>query len=109
MVKTENGGTVPLTLKFLKEDEQWKIFAINKPRVGLLDQYSTIPNESELIDLTNESMLKFAQAVKAKNFTDFHVYVSTLWQMQFTAQKFEEIFKVFLDKNIDMVAAVQNN
>jgi len=105
-IKTETGGTIPLKLKFVKEEGQWKIFAIHKPSAGLSEQ-AGLPSEPELVALTNESMLKFAQAVQAKDFSAFHEHVSRLWQKEYTPQKFNEVFKVFIDANINMVPAVQ--
>jgi len=107
-VISETGGVVPIKLSFIKENENWKIFSIFKPQAGLeqKDSSAKLPSIDELMDLTDESMLKFAESVNAKDFTEFHSYVSNLWQKQFPVEKFNEIFKPFIDANIDMVPAL---
>lgn len=108
-VETATGATIPLKLKFVRENDQWKVFSIHKPRAGIAEYDENLPAESELVALTNESMLKFAQAVQAGDFSAFHAYVSRLWQREYTVQKFEEVFKVFLDAGVNMVPAVRKN
>ncbi|MDD2451499.1 MAG: hypothetical protein PHU11_01005 [Dysgonamonadaceae bacterium] len=110
-VITENGGVVPIKLDFVKENELWKIYAIHKPQAGLTQSNASdqLPPVNELMKLTDESMLKFARSVNAKDFKEFHAYVSNLWQKQFTVEKFNDTFKPFMDANIDMVPALKAN
>lgn len=110
-VITENGGVVPIKLSFVKENDVWKIYAIHKQQAGLTQNNTSdqLPPANELMKLTDESMLKFAYSVNAKDFKEFHTYVSNLWQKQFTVEKFNDIFKPFMDANIDMVPALKAN
>ncbi|MFV2005241.1 MAG: hypothetical protein ACC650_08530 [Gammaproteobacteria bacterium] len=107
-VTTESGGVVPITLGFIKENETWKIYSIYKPRSGISqdDEVGKIPSSEELVELTNESMLKFAESVNASDFKIFHSYISNLWRKQFTVEKFNTTFKSFIDAKINLVPAL---
>jgi len=108
-VKTETGGSIPLKLSFVKENSQWKIFAINKPRAGLSERENNMPTEAELLALTKEGMLKFSESVNAKDFSAFHAHIAKIWQKEWTVQRFNETFKQFIDANINMTPVIQRH
>jgi len=103
-VTTESGGVVPIKLGFIKENDKWLIYSIYKPQAGLAGGESgKLPSESEQVALVKESIRKFALSVNAKDFTVFHKYTSHLWQREMTVQKFNEVFKPFLENNINLL------
>ncbi|MGZ4966900.1 MAG: hypothetical protein ACXV97_06975 [Chthoniobacterales bacterium] len=61
-----------------------------------------VPGESELKTLTRDSLLAFNKAVAAKDFSGFIKEVSELWQGQVTAKQLTDVFKSFIDQQIDI-------
>ncbi|MDQ6940744.1 MAG: hypothetical protein M3119_11370 [Verrucomicrobiota bacterium] len=61
-----------------------------------------IPSGKELKALTRDSLLAFNKAVAAKDFTGFIAQVSKLWQEQVSATQLADIFKTFIDQEIDI-------
>ena len=110
-VITDNGGVIPIKIGFIKENDEWKIYSIFKPKAGLTEDNAAgkIPPADALMKLTDESLMAFASAVNAKDFTEFHSDISNLWQKQITAHELGEIFKAFTDGNINMVPALKTH
>ncbi len=110
-VITESGGAIPIKLEFVKENDLWKVYSMYKPKAGLSQEDSSgkLPSTEELVVLTDESLLQFANAVNAKSFEQFHGYISHLWQKQFSVEKFNEVFQPFMDADIDLVHALNAN
>jgi hypothetical protein len=105
-VTTSGGGTVPLRVRFVKENGDWKIYAIHKPPSGLIrdDNASPpIPDKAQQLQLVRRTMERFARAVNTKDFRDFHRHISGVWQREITVARFNEIFKPFMDANLDLM------
>lgn len=104
-ITTETGGIIPLKLSLVKEDGAWKIYAIQKVKSGILSDESLgmTPSGPEQVALVRRSMRMFAEAVMAKDFSDFHRHVSQLWQRQITAEQFNHVFKGFIDADLDLL------
>lgn len=103
-LKTTDDNTLPIKVVLVKEDGTWKILSVDI-KSGLLqgeDKINTIPNDSELIKLTNDTMLSFANAIKNNNFPVFYSSISELWKNQATPEKFKEIFKGFIEAQVDL-------
>jgi hypothetical protein len=102
-VITESGGVVPLKLMFVKENDAWKIYGIQKPTAGLQSETTspTIPSSPDRVALVKRSMHDFAVSVNNKNMEHFHGTVSQLWQKQFTKGKFNEVFGAAYDFGVD--------
>ena len=96
-ITTENGGVVPISLGFVKGENDWKIYSIKKPSSGIQEETESVqlPSEAEQIKLVSDSMHVFALSVKEKNMKKMYRHVSHLWQKQFTVEKFNEAFKSF--------------
>lgn len=60
------------------------------------------PSEDEVKRLVTESLMQFNQAVQAKDFNSFYSYIAPFWQKQTTAEKLQETFQGFIDKNINV-------
>jgi hypothetical protein len=104
-ITTETDGTILVRLSFVKEQGEWKIYSIQKARAGILseDASGVTPSGTEEMALVRKTMNTFAKAVNAKNFKDFHAYVSLLWQKQVTAEQLNKIFKPFMDADLDLL------
>ncbi len=61
-----------------------------------------VPAETELKSITLETLLSFNKAVQAKDFEAFHGEIAKLWQEQTTPEKLQELFKDFIDKELDI-------
>lgn len=103
-VITESGGVVPLKLMFVKENDAWKIYGIQKPTAGLQTEQTSpsIPAPRDQQALVKQSMRDFAISVNAKDMTHFHRTVSQLMQRQFSAQKLDEGFRAVVDSGMDL-------
>ncbi len=66
-----------------------------------------LPKESDLKSLSKNSLVSFGEAVKKKDFSEFYDDIAALWQKQTTAEKLKDSFKSFLDKEIDLPAAIE--
>ena len=61
-----------------------------------------LPNEAQLQAMTTEILLKFNDAVQKGDFTDFHGNISSVWKKTSTPETFNQGFKEFIDKKIDI-------
>ena len=100
-LKTKDNKVIPIKIILVKEDGQWNIFNIDFT-MGGVPQIKTIPNDLDLVKLTNDTVLSFAGAVKNNNFSDFYNSISKLWQNQVTVQQFTNLFKSFIDSKVDL-------
>lgn len=105
-ITTETGGVVPIKLSFVKENEAWKIYSIQKPTAGLQTETSStssssIPTQAEQMTLVKQSMHDFLISVTAKDMTHFRSTLSKLWQDQFTTEQLNQGFKAIIDEKAD--------
>jgi len=93
-ITTDSGGVVPITLTFVKENDAWKIYSIQKPTAGALsgEGADAVPTPAEQVALARRTMDDFAESVRAGNMQHFRASTSQLWQKQFPLQKFEDAF-----------------
>jgi hypothetical protein len=99
-------------LKYVYESPAWKLFSIEiRPAENLLEggEPQTIPPGEHLTQLIQQTMLDFALAIKARDFTGFHATISEIWQSQITKQELADIFKSFFDQNIDLTGLQELN
>ncbi len=102
-VTTSSGGTVPVKIALVKENDGWKILSIRKADAGLLSEKALqVPAENELNQLVNSTIHQLALSINSRDFTNFHNHISRLWQAQITREELFEIFKSFSDQNIDL-------
>ena len=103
-VTTSSGGAIPLKIDFVKENGEWKIYALNKPPAGIQEGGGKVvaPSENEAVALVAESMQQFALAVNAKSMAGFLEHVSNLWRRQTTAEKLDESYGAFYKTGMDL-------
>lgn len=105
VVRTKGGGSIPLKVSFVKEATGWKIYAIQKQLAGLHTERpaeASLPTKSEAAELVKDTTRKFAAALKAKDFSDFHSHTAAEFREQISLDKFNEIFAEFLAQEIDL-------
>lgn len=103
-ITTETGGVVPIKMTFVKENEEWKIYAIEKPAAGLQTEStasseSSLPDKNQQTAMVKQAMHDFLISVAKKDMTHFHSTVSVLWQKQFTVEMLNQGFKEIIDSD----------
>ena len=93
------------TMKYLAEQGDWKLFGITvnlkqEPLPG--QEMRPIPDDADLQTLANTTILDFAVAVKALDFTGFYKNIATLWQSQTSAEELLTAFQSFIAQGIDL-------
>ncbi len=66
-----------------------------------------VPDEDEVKTLTENSLTSFGKGVKKKDFSKFYDDIAVVWQKQTSPEKLKELFKDFLDKDVDLPAIVK--
>lgn len=98
-VKTETGGIIPIKMMFVKENGNWKIYAIRKPATGLQSESSspTAPSKSAQVALVKQSTHDFIVSINKKDMGHFRSTVSRLWQKQHSTAQLNRAFKAIMD------------
>lgn len=66
-----------------------------------------IPEKSQLKLLVNDTLLHFAQAINAKDFSEFYQTIAKRWQAQITEDELATAFQTFTDQNVDLTGLHQ--
>ncbi len=120
-VHTKSGGIIPITIKFIKDDnDEWKIYSIYKPKSGietnqnsrdLEDDKSSfnerrksisIPSQQKIISLVQETMLIFAKSVNEKSMNRLYNYSATYFQNHYSKEQLDRAFQPFYKLGIDL-------
>ncbi|MCC2113253.1 MAG: hypothetical protein KDJ16_14555 [Hyphomicrobiales bacterium] len=107
-ITLDDGGTVPLTIKFLKEDGTWKINAIEKDKAGISEGDEPepvshdIPPNDDLVAMVNATTQTFGRSILAKSMDEFYGAVSDTWQRQTTVEELNSAFKPFIDAELNL-------
>lgn len=108
-IRTRSGGTVPLKLKLVKEESEWRVLAVERVAAGVLADAAppatpapVVPPEAELSKLARSAVLQLGKAIAAKDFTEFHASTAALWQRQTTPDALKGAFRELIDKGADL-------
>lgn len=103
-ITTDSDGVVPVILGFVKSENGWEIYSIQKPSSGFQDESQSveIPNEDEQLRLVSETMMSFAESVNEKSMAKFHNHISYLWRQQASQEQFENAFGSFFEAGDDL-------
>ena len=93
---------VTFKLTYTQESSSWKLMGINVQAVPFVEKTGEAPSNKELKTLALDSLLLFNAAIQAKSFDTFYSKISELWQREITADKLQEVFQAFIDKEIDL-------
>lgn len=106
---TETGGVVPIALEFIKGENDWKIFSMEKPLSGIQGKMhaTQMPSKKEQIQLVKESIHIFAVSIKEQNMSKMFNHASQLWQQQTSVAKLDKIFNSFYEDG-DMYLFLDN-
>lgn len=108
-ITTTAGGSVPVKMILVKENDAWKIYAIQKPTAGMEAEKSspTIPSKADQTSLVKQSTYNFVISVSKKDMGHFRSTISNLWQRQFTTEQLNQSYKAVTDSGADW--SVLNN
>lgn len=94
---TTDGGTVPVEIDLIKEQDQWKIYALRTTAqpAGVGYGPKNLPSENQQLALIAESVGIFADAVTASDMTVLHDHISRMWASQVDVEQLSEGFASF--------------
>lgn len=104
-VVTQDGGVVPLVVKFVKENGDWKIYSLDKPSAGVSQaapEEASLPSREEAAELVQQTTRDFAAAINANDFSSLHAQTAHEFQEQISLEKMAEIFGEFVEQKIDL-------
>lgn len=103
-ITTESGGSAPIKLEFVKENDSWRIYSMSKPRAGLAEQPEgpQFPSEQVQVQLVADAMHIFGESVNNKSMAKFYEYISTLWQRQTSVEELNKVFAGFYEWGGDL-------
>jgi len=97
-LNTRTGGSIPMRIELVKENDGWRIYSLSKPASGIhTEDAANKPSELEQVRLVRASTTQFADAVQRRDFTEMHRRISGVWQRQITAEQMQTTFKSFSD------------
>ncbi len=121
---TQDGSAIPIKLKFVKADNNWQIYSINKPKSGIslnsnqnkntnnlvYKKPSSLktPSKKEALILLTDSMQHFSYSIKNKNMKEFYDNISDMWQKQTTLEKLNKTFKKLMDANVNLTPLINS-
>ncbi|WP_295446201.1 hypothetical protein [uncultured Thiodictyon sp.] len=117
-VTTETGGTIPIKLTLVKENDTWKIFQLEKPAAGLQTENASpsapqqagtskltgapsVPEKAGAIALVKQSLHDFIVSADKKSMEHFRDSISSLWRKQVTTAQLDEAFKPLTESGAD--------
>ena len=104
-ILTKSGGTIPLTMTFVREGGDWKIYYIQREGAGVDTTAAaqvSLPTRAEAAEIVKETTRAFAAAVNAKNLSSLHEGASLEFQEQVPLERLNEIFAPFLTQDMDL-------
>lgn len=97
-VTTKSGAQWPVTLQVQKQSGKWHVTAIEYRGMDLAE----VPDKADLPRMATETLLEFNNAFQAKDFKPFYAKISDLWKREITAEKLQQTFQEFIDKDINI-------
>jgi hypothetical protein len=109
-VNTKSGGSVPLSIQFIKENDAWKIYSIKKTQAGLVtasdEESPAAPSLADAGKIALTTSLVFGRAIKTGNFAELYQTTSSEVQKKYTVAAFAASFDEIVAKklNVDIAA-----
>lgn len=101
-IKTATGESLPLRLRFLKEDGQWRIDAIQPLREAEGEAARGVPTPVQSVGLVRDATTLFARGVAAGDFSALREAAAPEFKAQVTVADLDAQFKPFVDAGIDL-------
>jgi hypothetical protein len=107
-LELSDGSKLPIRVEFIEESDVWKIQLVTpKSGIGSTERSSEraqVPGDEESMQLVKVSMGILADAIAARDFTNFYAYISDTWKAQTTKEDLLKAFSEFIEKEIDLRA-----
>lgn len=96
---TADGGSIPVEIDLIKEQDQWKIFSIRRTAApaGANNVAKGLSGERQQVALVTESMATFVDATAKQDMTELHNHISRLWADQIDVAALDEAYKSFFE------------
>ncbi len=108
-IRTRRGGTVPVKLKLVREENEWRVLAIERVAAGVVTATPSavtgppsVPPGADLQAMATRAVLRLGKAIAAKDFSEFHSSTAALWQGQTTPEALRDAFKPLIDEGADL-------
>jgi hypothetical protein len=99
----DNGDAIPLVMKFVKNGDNWQIYAIEKAAAGLqtLQESSPLPSPEDQTRLAKRTVALFANAMESRNMRKLWEGLGTPMQRQFTPADLQKAFQSVMNAQVD--------
>ena len=108
-VNTKSGGSVPLSIQFIKENDAWKIYSIKKSQAGLVtasdEESPAAPSLADAGKIALSTSLVFGRAIKSGDFNGLYQTTSSEVQKKYTVASVAESFAEIVAKKLDVAIA----
>lgn len=105
-VTTVDGGTIPLTMELVNEDDGWRVLALSSPAAGVTiaggESLPATPPDEDVRAMVNRTMMAFSDALQRDDFGPFHQTIADQWQGQITAGGLKQAFQPLIDQGTDL-------
>jgi hypothetical protein len=98
---------VTFKLTYIYEASAWKIMGINVQAAPSVENTGEVPTANEVKKLALDSLLLFNVAIQTKSFDNFYAKISQLWQKEVTPADLLQIFRGFIDQNVNIALIVK--
>ena len=98
---TNTGGTIPISMTFVKENSDWKIAFFGEVGSGELTA-SDIPSNEEARELADEWTTEFCKAVSGNDFSKFREKTAQEFQDTVSLEELSNTFSQFVELNMDL-------
>jgi len=112
-ITTTDGGTVPLTIKFVKGPEgKWQIYAISKPEAGIeikkdASAEPKLPDRKESARIVKNTIHLFALSVNEKNMSKLYASTAGIFQKSVSLEKLNSAMASFIKMGVDFTVLDQ--
>jgi hypothetical protein len=103
-ITTETGGVVPIKLTFVKENDTWKIFSLEKPPAGVQTAglKPSPPQAADAIALVKKTMHNFIVSLEQKNMEHFRETSSQPLKNEFTTEQLNQAYKQIIESGTNL-------
>ena len=98
---------VTFKLTYAYESSVWKIMGINVQAAPSVENTGEVPTANEVKKLALDSLLLFNVAIQTKSFDNFYAKISQLWQKEVTPAELLQIFRGFIEQNVNIALIVK--
>ena len=110
-VKCRSGEEIPLTLLFIRERLDWKLYAVRRAFTGELPRLIAplVPDRAEQVVLVKRAMQDFAVSARSHNMTFFRNTLAPSRRDKYTVAQFDQNFGSFfnIDEDLTSLAEVE--